>query len=54
MANSKIQIEEALIGLVRERPFLYDLSHVDYRNVKVKELAWVKIAELIKNDYSGE
>ena len=42
---AKVVSEEKLIRAVSERQFLYDLSHVDYRNVKVKENAWTKISE---------
>ena len=54
IADNKLLLEEKLIGFVHQRPFLYDMSHVDYRNSKAKELAWLKISELMENEeYSG-
>ena len=36
-----------LIQLVREHEILYDLSHVDHKNVQMKLVIWEKIAEIL-------
>lgn len=54
MATDKLLLDEKLIGLVQDRPFLYDMSHCEYRATKNKENAWIKIAELMDHpDYNG-
>ena len=36
-----------LIQLVRENEILYDLSHVDHKNVQMKLVIWEKIALIL-------
>ena len=35
---------EQLIDIVRNKPVLYDLQSIDYRNSGLKELEWIKIS----------
>lgn len=39
---------DLLIDLVKQRSYLYDMSHPNYRNVVGKERAWKEIAKLCK------
>ena len=36
-----------MIQLIRERPVLYDLNNVDYKNRQMKQVLWEEIAKII-------
>ncbi|XP_018802726.1 PREDICTED: transcription factor Adf-1-like isoform X2 [Bactrocera latifrons] len=43
-----MDVDDMLISEVRNRPFLYDLSHPDYKSLKKKDYAWRHIAVCLK------
>lgn len=39
--------DELLIDLVRSRPYLYDKTHREYKDMKMKENAWGEMADVM-------
>ena len=37
-----------MIQMIRENPILYDINHIDHKNVLMKKVIWEKIAEVLK------
>src|SRR5436190_19810684 len=57
--NSDICIEEKdgdafLIELYRERPFLYNKGHNEFKNKVVKDNAWNEISKIMQDKNYGE
>lgn len=44
--NQEIQ---TIIRTVRERPYLYNKKHQDYKHSQKKETAWEEISKILKN-----
>ena len=37
-----------MIQMIRENPILYDINHIDHKNVLMKKVIWEKIAQVLK------
>ncbi|XP_071652301.1 uncharacterized protein [Temnothorax longispinosus] len=56
--ENNISIEEKdsdafLIELYRERPFLYNKGHKDFKNIIIKDNAWKEISKIMQNKNYG-
>ena len=38
---------KTIINFVKDRPFLYDKKHEDYKHSNLKDKAWAEIAQLL-------
>ena len=48
--NAAVLEKKRLIQYVQNYLVIYDLSHVDHKNNAIKNVIWVEIAELLKED----
>lgn len=43
--------DELLIELYKERPFLYDKSNISFKDLLMKQSAWIEISKIMKTNY---
>ena len=39
-----------LVEMIEKYPILYDLSHADYKNNAMKNVVWMEMASILKED----
>lgn len=54
MAGFTSQEEELLIDLVEKNPMLYDVQNKNYKNHKLRSIAWAGIAEAMGETKTGK